>query len=71
MSGDADGALTAYQRAVELLEAGGRWRDASVACRAWGRLLREQNRETEAMDVLDRAAELGMRLVPDAARAER
>ena len=39
-------------------------------CRAWGRLLREQGRETEAMDVLDRAAELGMR-VPDGARAER
>jgi ATP/maltotriose-dependent transcriptional regulator MalT/DNA-binding XRE family transcriptional regulator len=71
MSGDADGALAAYERAVELLEGGGRWRDASVACRAWGRLLREQNRETEAMDVLDRAAELGMRVIPDGARAER
>ena len=70
MSGDVDGALTAYERAVDLLESGARWRDASVACRAWGRLLREQNRETEAMDVLDRAAELGMR-VPDGARAER
>jgi transcriptional regulator with XRE-family HTH domain len=71
MSGDADGAFAAYERAVELLESGARWRDASVACRAWGRLLREQNRETEAMDVLDRAAELGMRVVPDAVRAER
>jgi tetratricopeptide (TPR) repeat protein len=71
MSGDVGGALTAYERAVELLESGARWRDASVACRAWGRLLREQSRETEAMDVLDRAAELGMRVVPDGARAER
>jgi transcriptional regulator with XRE-family HTH domain len=71
MSGDATGALDAYERAVTLLESGGRWRDASVACRAWGRLLREQNRETEAMDVLDRAAELGMRVVPEGARAER
>jgi hypothetical protein len=71
MSGDANGALAAYARAVDLLEAGGRWRDASVACRAWGRLLREQNRETEAMDVLDRAAELGMRVVAEPARAER
>jgi hypothetical protein len=71
MSGDVGGALTAYERAVELLESGARWRDASVACRAWGRLLREQSRETEAMDVLDRAAELGMRVVPDGVRAER
>jgi ATP/maltotriose-dependent transcriptional regulator MalT/DNA-binding XRE family transcriptional regulator len=71
MSNDAEGAFAAYARAVELLEAGKRWRDASVACRAWGRLLREQNRETEAMDMLDRAAELGMRATPEAARAER
>jgi transcriptional regulator with XRE-family HTH domain len=71
MSGDAGPALDTYERAVELLEGGGRWRDASVACRAWGRLLRDQNRESEAIDVLDRAAELGMRVVPEGAHAER
>jgi transcriptional regulator with XRE-family HTH domain len=67
MSGDVTGADTAYGQAVELLEGGGRWRDASAACRAWGRLLRENGRETQALDVLDKAAELGMRATPEAA----
>jgi tetratricopeptide (TPR) repeat protein len=71
MAGRVAEADDAYRRAVDLLEEGGRWRDASSACRAWGRLLREQNRESEALDVLDRAAELGMRATPDGARVER
>ena len=70
-SGDIAEALSSYERAAALLEESGRWRNAASACRAWGRTLREQNRETEAMDVLDRAAELGLRAVPDGARAER
>ena len=37
------------------------------ACRAWGRLLRDNGRETQALDVLDKAAELGMRAAPEAA----
>jgi tetratricopeptide (TPR) repeat protein len=71
MAGDTAGADEAYAGAVQLLEVGARWRDASAACRAWGRLLRGQNRETEALDVLDRAAELGMRATPDTSHAER
>lgn len=67
MAGDVTGADTAYGQAVELLEGGSRWRDASAACRAWGRLLRENGRETQALDVLDKAAELGMRAAPEAA----
>jgi tetratricopeptide (TPR) repeat protein len=70
-SGKVDEALSSYERAVTLLEESGRWRNASGACRAWGRVLREQNRETEAMDVLDRAAELGLRAAPEGAHAER
>ena len=70
MSGDVTAADTAYGQAVELLESGGRWRDASAACRAWGRLLREHGRETQALDVLDKAAELGMRAAPEAAHAQ-
>jgi transcriptional regulator with XRE-family HTH domain len=67
-SSDADGE---YARAVELLEGSGRWRSASTACRAWGRMLRAQGREAQALDVLDRAAELGMRAAPDSAHVER
>jgi transcriptional regulator with XRE-family HTH domain len=69
--GEASEADGAYSRAVELLEGSGRWRSASAACRAWGRMLREQGREERALDVLDRAAELGMRAAPDTAHAER
>jgi tetratricopeptide (TPR) repeat protein len=69
--GETSEADSAYARAVELLEGSGRWRSASAACRAWGRMLREQGGEKRALDVLDRAAELGMRAAPDTAHAER
>jgi tetratricopeptide (TPR) repeat protein len=47
-----------YERAVSLLSEQGRWRDAANCCRSWGRLLRREGRETEALDVLERAADL-------------
>ncbi|MDX6486723.1 MAG: hypothetical protein QOF43_1876 [Gaiellaceae bacterium] len=71
LAGEVDAAVGAYAQSVELLQAGTRWRHASAACRAWGRLLRDQGRESEALDVLDRAAELGMRAAPDGARVDR
>jgi tetratricopeptide (TPR) repeat protein len=71
LSGDKTGAGDAYARAVELLESQGRWRPAANACRAWAHMLRDQGRDQEAMDALDRAAELGMRASPDASRVER
>jgi transcriptional regulator with XRE-family HTH domain len=71
MSGDVAGADDAYRRAADLLEGERAWRDASAACRAWGRLLRDNGRDAEAIDVLDRAAELAMRSMPEAARVER
>jgi transcriptional regulator with XRE-family HTH domain len=70
-AGERSEADSMYARAVELLEASGRWRSASTACRAWGRLLREDGREERALDELDRAAELAMRATPDPAHAER
>jgi transcriptional regulator with XRE-family HTH domain len=70
-SGKSSEADAMYVRAVELLEASGRWRSASGACRAWGRMLRAQAREEQALDVLDRAAELAMRAAPEVAHAER
>ena len=39
--------------------------------RRWAHMLRDQGRDQEAMDALDRAAELGMRASPDASRVER
>lgn len=66
LRGDIDAADAAYRDAVDSLEAAGRWRPAANACRAWGNMLRTGGRETEALDALDRAAELGMRATPQA-----
>jgi hypothetical protein len=41
------------------------------ACRAWGRMLRKNGREEHALDVLERAADLGLRASPAESRAER
>jgi transcriptional regulator with XRE-family HTH domain len=70
LAGRVDDATAAYDDAVTLLEQTGQWRYASAAARSWGRLLREHGRESEALDVLDRAAELGTRAAPDVARVE-
>ena len=70
MVGDTAAAGDAYAEAVSILEEQGRWRHAATACRAWGRMLRQAGAETEALDVLDRAAELSMRAAPDGVRAE-
>jgi tetratricopeptide (TPR) repeat protein len=71
LEGNGQEAGDAYAEAVDLLESQGRWRHATTACRAWGRMLRETGQEEEAMDVLERAAELGMRAAPAEAHAER
>ena len=70
-TGETQGADEAYRRAVALLEAQGRWRDATNACRGWARMLRRMGREGQAMDVLDRAADLAGRATPADARVER
>ncbi len=71
LKGDVDVALGAYAEAVGILEELARWRQATTAARAWAKLLRDAGRESEALDVLDRAADLGMRAVPETARADR
>jgi tetratricopeptide (TPR) repeat protein len=70
LGGDFKGADEAYAQCVDQLEEAGRLRSASTACRAWGRLLREHG-DDRALDVLDRAADLGMRAVPQSAHADR
>jgi tetratricopeptide (TPR) repeat protein len=64
LNGDPDAADGAYRDAVDALEAHRRWRPAANACRAWARMLRDHDREAQALDVLDRAAELGTRSAP-------
>jgi transcriptional regulator with XRE-family HTH domain len=71
LQGETGPADAAYRESVDVLESEGRWRPAANACRAWGNLLRAGGREAEAMDALDRAAELGMRATPQHARSER
>lgn len=61
----------AFRRSAEILEGQGRWHDCANVCRAWARMLRQVGREDQAMDVLDRAADLAMRATPADARAER
>jgi transcriptional regulator with XRE-family HTH domain len=70
--GEADAATEAYRRGVDLLTEQRRWREATQACQAWGKMLRKVGREQQALDVLERAAELGLHLTPAAgALAER
>ena len=61
LKADAEEAHGTYERAVSLLSEQGRWRDAANACRSWGRFLRKAGREGEALDVLERAADLAAR----------
>ena len=70
LAGDNPAADEAYRRAVRLLEGEGRWRDATTTCRAWARMLRRMGREEQALDVLDRAADLAMRATPADTRVE-
>ena len=61
LTGETPAAVEAFRRAVERLEAEAQWQDAAKICREWGRMLRDAGRETEALDVLDRAAALAAR----------
>lgn len=54
----ADEAPDSYERAVELLASNGRLREAAEAALRWGRALRAAGRVSEAVPVLEQAAEL-------------
>ncbi|MHB8470587.1 MAG: helix-turn-helix domain-containing protein [Gaiellaceae bacterium] len=71
LAGDNAEAGRAYGIAVDLLEAQSRWRDAAQTCRTWGQMLRDSGDERAANDVLDRAAQLGLRAAPAEAHARR
>jgi transcriptional regulator with XRE-family HTH domain len=71
LADDVPAADEAYRRATAALAEQGRWQAAATACRSWARMLRQVGREEQAMDVLDRAAELAMRAAPADTRTER
>jgi tetratricopeptide (TPR) repeat protein len=58
LTGDADGADDAFRRATALLEEQGHRRDYVESYRAWGKFLRRAGREDEALEVLEKAADL-------------
>jgi tetratricopeptide (TPR) repeat protein len=64
LRGDLDGADAAFREATTLLEAHGHRRDYVEAYRAWGKFLRRAGREDEALEVLERAADLAAEPVP-------
>jgi tetratricopeptide (TPR) repeat protein len=71
LAGETEEANDSYQVAVNRFEEQSRWREAANTCRSWARMLRQVGREQQALDVLDRAAELATRATPADARVER
>jgi tetratricopeptide (TPR) repeat protein len=60
LKGDLESAEDAYRRSAELLAENGRPAEYSAALRGWAEVLRRQRRDTEALDVLERAAALAV-----------
>ena len=58
LQGDHNAADDAFRRATTLLEEQGHRRDFVEAYRAWGKFLRRSGREDQALEVLERAADL-------------
>jgi transcriptional regulator with XRE-family HTH domain len=71
LQGEDDAANEAFRRSVDLLADQRRWREAAQAAQAWGKALRRAGREAQALDVLERATELGLHASPSEAAAER
>lgn len=64
LAGDDRAADEAFGRAVAVLAREGPHAKAADAYRAWGKFLRRSGRHEEALDVLERAADLAVRAVP-------
>jgi tetratricopeptide (TPR) repeat protein len=71
LDGDQDGADGAFREAAKLLEEHGHRRDYVEAYRAWGKFLRRAGREEEALEVLERAADLAAEPISADTRARR
>ncbi len=61
LQGEVEAADTAFRTAVDLLAENRRWQEAAQAARSWGRVLRSVNRESDALDAFERAADLAIR----------
>jgi transcriptional regulator with XRE-family HTH domain len=66
LTGEPPTAIDGFRRAVAALEDSGKHHESAEAYRAWARLLRQLGQESEALDALEKAAELGMRPVSSA-----
>jgi len=55
---DKDAADETFRKAADLLQEHGHHVDLTDTCRAWARYLRKSGRDSEALDVLDRAAKV-------------
>jgi tetratricopeptide (TPR) repeat protein len=71
LTGDTDGAHDAFGKATSLLEDLGHRRDYVEAYRAWGKFLRRSDREEEALEVLERAADLAAEPIASDTRSPR
>lgn len=60
LQGEGPASFEAFRRSADRLEGAGKLAEAAGACQAWGRALRAAGRENEAMDALERAAELAV-----------
>jgi tetratricopeptide (TPR) repeat protein len=61
LQGDVAGALEGFRRSVDAYERAGRPHEQARVLRAWSRLLRSEGREADALDALERAADLATR----------
>jgi tetratricopeptide (TPR) repeat protein len=71
LAGDTDAAHEAFGKATLQLEEQGHRRDYVEAYRAWGKFLRRSGREDEALEVLERAADLASEPVASDTRSPR
>jgi tetratricopeptide (TPR) repeat protein len=71
LSGDVDSAHASFRQATSMLEEQGHRRDFIEAYRAWGKFLRRVGREDEALEVLERAADLAAEPVASDPRSRR
>ncbi len=71
LTGETDAADDSFRKATTLLEEQGHRRDYVEAYRAWGKFLRRAGREDQALEVLERAADLAAEPVASDTRSPR